>query len=155
MPTTAGAAKAEKLSSKQKQLVRDHLKEVLSSRAFAGSKRAQDFLHLIVEHALAGEFDSLRERMIGVEMFNRPVDYDTANDSVVRVKATEVRRKFSRRNLKLPFPRRLGPLSQCPNLHLPLPQNLKRLPKKWKRRSSLLRPMCLPLMLLETNWPAG
>jgi TolB-like protein/Flp pilus assembly protein TadD len=32
--------------------------------------------------------------MIGVEMFNRPVDYDTANDSVVRVKATEVRKKL-------------------------------------------------------------
>jgi TolB-like protein len=36
----------------------------------------------------------LRERMIGAEMFNRPVDYDTANDSVVRVKATELRKKL-------------------------------------------------------------
>jgi len=76
-------------------LVRDHLKEVIASRAFAGSKRAQDFLQLIVEHALAGRFDSLRERMIGAEMFGRPIDYDTANDAVVRVKATEVRRKLA------------------------------------------------------------
>ena len=43
-----------------------------------------------------GEVDLLRERMIGVEMFHRPVDYDTANDSVVRVKATEVRKMLSR-----------------------------------------------------------
>jgi TolB-like protein len=76
-------------------LVRDHLNEVIASRAFAGSKRAQDFLQLIVEHALAGRFDSLRERMIGAEMFGRPIDYDTANDAVVRVKATEVRRKLA------------------------------------------------------------
>src|ERR1700746_890504 len=76
-------------------LVRDHLKEVIASRAFAGSKRAQDFFQLIFEHALAGRFDSLRERVIGAEMFGRPIDYDTANDAVVRVKATEVRKKLA------------------------------------------------------------
>jgi TolB-like protein/Flp pilus assembly protein TadD len=83
------------LSPKQVGLVRLHLKEVLSSHAFAASKRTQDFLHLIVGHALQGEFDSLRERMIGAEMFGRPVDYDTGSDSVVRVKATEVRKKLA------------------------------------------------------------
>jgi hypothetical protein len=51
---------------------------------------------LIVEHALAGEIDDLRERMIGVEMFGRRVDYDTSNDAVVRVRATEVRRRLGR-----------------------------------------------------------
>jgi TolB-like protein/Flp pilus assembly protein TadD len=76
-------------------LLRDHLNDVFASRAFAGSKRAQDFLQLIVDHALAGRLDSLRERMIGAEMFGRRIDYDTANDAVVRVKATEVRRKLA------------------------------------------------------------
>jgi len=76
-------------------LVRDHLKEVLASHAFAGSKRTQDFLQLIVGHALAEDFDKLRERMIGAEMFGRPVGYDTGNDSVVRVKATELRKKLA------------------------------------------------------------
>jgi TolB-like protein/Flp pilus assembly protein TadD len=75
--------------------VREHLKEVIASPVFAGSKRAQDFLQLIVEHALAGRYDNLRERMIGAEMFGRPIDYDTANDAVVRVKATEVRKKLA------------------------------------------------------------
>ena len=69
--------------------------EVPASHAFAGSKRTQDFLHLIVEHTLVGDFDSLRERMIGAEMFGRPVDYDTGSDSVVRVKATEVRKRLA------------------------------------------------------------
>ncbi|HET8966036.1 MAG TPA: tetratricopeptide repeat protein, partial [Candidatus Acidoferrum sp.] len=74
--------------------VRQHLQDVLSSAAFSGSKRAQEFLQLVVEHALADRTDSLKERMIGAEMFGRPVDYDTANDAVVRVKATEVRRRI-------------------------------------------------------------
>jgi len=87
--------KPDILCPKQVGLVRLHLKEVLSSHAFAGSKRTQDFLHLIVGHALEGEFDSLRERMIGAEMFGRPIDYDTGSDSVVRVKATDVRKKLA------------------------------------------------------------
>ena len=33
--------------------------------------------------------------MIGAEMFGRPLDYDTANDAVVRVKANEVRRRLA------------------------------------------------------------
>ena len=95
MSPTDPVSKPDGLSPEGAGLVRDHLKEVIASRAFAGSKRAQDFLQLIVEHALAGRFDSLRERMIGAEMFGRPIDYDTANDAVVRVKATEVRRKLA------------------------------------------------------------
>lgn len=75
--------------------VRKHLLEVLGSDAFKGGKRAQDFLHLVVEHALAGRIDNLRERMLGAEMFGRPVDYDTANDAVVRVKASEVRKRLT------------------------------------------------------------
>jgi TolB-like protein len=75
--------------------VRDHLKEVLQSHEFASSRRAQDFLTLLVDRALAGKLDLLRERMIGAEFFHRPVGYDTANDPVVRVKATEVRKKLA------------------------------------------------------------
>jgi TolB-like protein len=87
--------KPNELTPKQIGLVRDHLHEVAASHAFATSKRSQDFLQLIVEHALEGEVDNLRERMIGAEMFGRPIDYDTGSDSVVRVKATEVRKKLA------------------------------------------------------------
>ena len=83
------------LDQSRTEQVRDHLKEVLQSHEFASSKRAQEFLTLLVERALAGEFDLLRERMIGAELFQRPVGYDTANDPVVRVKATEVRKKLA------------------------------------------------------------
>jgi len=95
MSITDPASQPDKFTPEQVGVVRDHLSRVCASPAFGGSKRAQDFLQLIVEHALAGRYDSLRERMIGAEMFGRPIDYDTANDAVVRVKATEVRKKLA------------------------------------------------------------
>jgi TolB-like protein/Tfp pilus assembly protein PilF len=81
---------AERIAS-----VNSHLHDVLVSDAFKGSKRSQDFLQLVVEHVLAGRLDSLRERTLGAEMFGRRIDYDTANDAVVRVKASEVRKKLT------------------------------------------------------------
>jgi hypothetical protein len=83
------------LTSARINAVRAHLEDVLASDAFAGSRRTQDFLRLVVEHALAGRLDSLRERMLGAEMFGREVSYDTGNDAVVRVKASDVRRRLA------------------------------------------------------------
>jgi TolB-like protein/Tfp pilus assembly protein PilF len=85
----------DRLDAEQIATIRRHLQDILASAAFSGSRRAQEFLQLVVEHTLAERIDSLKERMIGVEMFGRPVDYDTANDAVVRVKATEVRRRLA------------------------------------------------------------
>jgi TolB-like protein/Tfp pilus assembly protein PilF len=95
MSTTDPTWEPNTLTPIRIDLVRQHLKQVLASRAFTGSKRTQDFLQLIVGHALDGEVDSLRERMIGAEMFGRPINYDTGSDSVVRVKATEVRKRLA------------------------------------------------------------
>lgn len=95
MGSTPSIGKLEVLTPEQTLRVQKHLEEVLASRAFAGSKRTQAFLRLIVGHALEGDLDSLRERMIGAELFGRPVGYDTGNDSVVRVRATEVRKKLA------------------------------------------------------------
>jgi TolB-like protein/Tfp pilus assembly protein PilF len=83
------------LSPDQAELVRQHLEHLLASHEFASSRRTQDFLRLIVGHALDGDLDSLRERMIGAALFGRPVSYDTGSDSVVRVRASEVRKKLS------------------------------------------------------------
>jgi TolB-like protein/Tfp pilus assembly protein PilF len=96
--------KPEARGAERAASVREHLQEVLRSDAFKGGKRAQDFLQLVVEHALAGRLDNLRERMLGAEMFGRPIDYDTANDAVVRVKATEVRKRLNQYYQSLPAP---------------------------------------------------
>jgi TolB-like protein/cytochrome c-type biogenesis protein CcmH/NrfG len=96
MPEARQSGNEREFSAPQAQSVEHELNLILASETFAGSKRCQEFLRLIVEHALAGEIDDLRERMIGVEMFGRRVDYDTSNDAVVRVRATEVRKRLGR-----------------------------------------------------------
>src|SRR5579864_9453766 len=84
-----------KMSAEQAASVRGALELLISSDAFSGSRQCQDFLRLAVERALAGEVDTLSERMIGVEMFGRPADFDTSNDGVVRVRAAEVRKRLA------------------------------------------------------------
>ena len=84
-----------KISAEHAASVRSALELVISSDAFAGSEQCQDFLRLVVERALAGEVDTLSERMIGVELFGRPADFDISNDGVVRVRAAEVRKRLA------------------------------------------------------------
>lgn len=74
--------------------VREELQRVLSSPEFRSSKRSQDFLKYVVEHALNGHGDSLKERTIGIEVFGRSSDYDPGEDATVRVKAGEVRKRL-------------------------------------------------------------
>lgn len=109
----ASVGEPEVLNAADAAVVRQHLEAILASHAFAGSKRTQEFLRLIVQHTLEGEIDALRERMIGAELFSRPISYDTGNDSVVRVRASEVRKKLAQ------FYSELG--RQEPPVHIELP----------------------------------
>lgn len=70
------------------------LRGILSSPQFAQSRRMQRFLAVIVERALAGRTEDLKEYTIGVEVFDRPADYDPRIDSIVRVEARRLRRKL-------------------------------------------------------------
>ena len=83
------------LDQTQRASIRDHLSDIVRSDAFKGGKRAQEFLERVVQHALDGDLEGLKERSLGAEMFGRNIDYDTANDAVVRVKAIEVRRRLA------------------------------------------------------------
>src|SRR5215472_2752243 len=87
--------KPVELSAEQADAVRNALESVIHSEAFAGSKQCQVLLRLVVEHALSVELEPLCERTIGVRIFGRPADYDTSNDAVVRVRATEVRERLT------------------------------------------------------------
>jgi hypothetical protein len=74
--------------------IREELDRVLASPEFRTSKRSQDFLKYVVEHALGGQADLLKERTIGIEVFGRSTDYDPGEDATVRVKAGEVRKRL-------------------------------------------------------------
>jgi len=71
------------------------LVSILEGPAFHGSARSRAFLRFVVEEALAGRQDVLKERTIGAAVLGKPSDYDTGADSTVRVRANEVRRRLS------------------------------------------------------------
>jgi hypothetical protein len=75
-------------------VVREALTRVLDSQEFRASRRCQEFLRFVVETTLAGNGPALKERTIGVEVFGRAASYDPGNDSTVRVKAGEVRKRL-------------------------------------------------------------
>jgi hypothetical protein len=71
-----------------------HLEEVLSGEAFRGSHRSGQFLRYVVNRSVNGHCDELKERLIGVELFGRSPSYDTGEDAIVRVTASDVRRRL-------------------------------------------------------------
>jgi hypothetical protein len=74
--------------------LRRHLEEIIREKAFKGSSRSAQFLRYVVEQALAGHFESLKERIIGIELFGRSPSYDTSEDAIVRVTASDVRKRL-------------------------------------------------------------
>jgi hypothetical protein len=70
------------------------LDAILNSPVFQPSKRCQQFLSYVVQHRLEGNDERLKERTIGVDLFQRPAGYATGDDPVVRVQAGEVRRRL-------------------------------------------------------------
>lgn len=74
--------------------LQEHLRQIVEGAAFRGSQRSGQFLRYIVNQAVAGHFESLKERMIGVELFGRSPSYDTGEDAIVRVTASDVRKRL-------------------------------------------------------------
>jgi hypothetical protein len=62
---------------------------------FRSSKRSVAFLRYVVNAALNGPVDQIKERTIGVEVFGRLSSYDTSLDHIVRTAATELRKRLA------------------------------------------------------------
>ena len=75
--------------------IRQHLDMILAGDEFCSSRRSSELLRHIVERALTGDLESLKERLLGVEIFHRRSDYDTSTDAIVRVTASDVRRRLA------------------------------------------------------------
>lgn len=76
-------------------LIETLMEDVLRSGPFRTSKQCQDLFRYIVVHSLAGSDDSLRERVIGMDVFGRAPDYDTSEDPVVRLRAADIRKRLA------------------------------------------------------------
>ena len=76
-------------------VIRAQLERILGSPQFRGSKRCQGLFRHIVEQTVTGDTTQLKERTLGIEVFDRPPDYDTSQDPVVRATAGEIRKKLA------------------------------------------------------------
>jgi hypothetical protein len=78
---------AEMILAQLELLTRDEI--------FRSSKRSIAFLRYVVEETLKGGADQIKERTIGVEVFERSSSYDTNLDHIVRTAATELRKRLA------------------------------------------------------------
>lgn len=86
---------AAEISSAEKEAVNLQVDRLLSSSHFRNSRRYTDLLRFVVHQTLEGRADSLKERTLGIEVFGREPNFDTAGDSIVRVAAAEVRKRLA------------------------------------------------------------
>ena len=71
---------------------REELRRVLDSRYFSNSPKKTRFLEFVSEQTSIGNADKLNEYLLGVEVYERGVDFDPQKDPIVRVQAYEIRR---------------------------------------------------------------
>ena len=74
--------------------IRAELARIVQSSPFVHSDRLARFLRFTVEATIAGRGDSLKEYLIGVEVYDRKPPYHPSQDSIVRTEARRLRSKL-------------------------------------------------------------
>jgi hypothetical protein len=74
---------------------RTQVERLLADPLFSQSKRYGSFLRYVTERALGSHSGPLTERALGTEIFHRSPNYDTDADPIVRVTATEIRKRIA------------------------------------------------------------
>src|SRR5215472_5548966 len=77
-------------SSVAAEPVQKQLDRILSSAPFVRNERLSRFLRFVVQQALDGKTDEVKESLLGI-VFGRASGYDTRSDSVVRTEAAKLR----------------------------------------------------------------
>jgi predicted ATPase len=75
--------------------VRAQLQAILTSEAFRNAPNLCRFLRYVVNAAVQGTADKLKEYSIGVEVFGRGESFDPRADTIVRVQARRLRAKLT------------------------------------------------------------
>jgi hypothetical protein len=71
------------------------LDQITESHWFRESAQLRSLLRHVVEETLAGRQDGLKEYSLGLAVFHRPPDYDPRNDAIVRVQASQLRKRLA------------------------------------------------------------
>lgn len=125
--------KHEGLSKGARNAITEQLDRLLASPYFSHSRRFPNFMRFVVEHTLAGNVEDIKERTLGIEIFGKDADYDTAADPIVRVTAAEIRKRVAQyyqepahhEELRIALPSG----SYIPQFHSPKGANLFGLPE--------------------------
>jgi hypothetical protein len=116
----------------------DQLDRILKSPSFRKSQRYTDFLRYCVEAVLDGRADSLKERVIGIDVFGRNQGYDPGTDHVVRSAASEVRKRLAQYYQEFSATGELRlemqPGSYVPHFAAAVPRTLEPVPTNRRRK---------------------
>jgi hypothetical protein len=83
-------------SLRDRRDIDEQVERILNHPLFNQSKRLPVFLrYIVMESQRPGAEGGIKERTIGVEVFGRKPDYDNNTDPIVRVTATELRKKLA------------------------------------------------------------
>jgi TolB-like protein len=74
--------------------VLSQLELIRENKLFRDTTRMKRFLSYVVNEALEGRADRLKGYTIGLEVFDRPDDFDPQADTIVRVQAGQLRRRL-------------------------------------------------------------
>lgn len=70
------------------------IERVVASEQFSRSTRLRDFLLYVGKQSLKEGCPEIHEQEIGIKVFGRPNSYDRSSDNIVRVNATELRKRI-------------------------------------------------------------
>lgn len=87
-------AKSKEVKGQSEEVIRKELANVIHSKSFRQGERLQRFLQFIVEEALSGRGDQLKEYPIGVDVFGKDTSFDPRMDPIVRVQARRLRMRL-------------------------------------------------------------
>jgi hypothetical protein len=91
MQAAGAAVSKDQISASERTAA---LNVVLASPLLRRSLRLRRFLSYVVETSIQNDSVSLTEQQIGVALFDRRPSYDTSVDNIVRVNATELRKRL-------------------------------------------------------------
>ncbi|HEY4086013.1 MAG TPA: hypothetical protein VGM43_08745 [Bryobacteraceae bacterium] len=147
------------------QEVGAQLRCILSSPAFHGSKRCQQFLEYVCRKALSGESGALKEKILAIEVFGRrPDTAGHGEDTIVRVGAREVRKRLAQfyvspEGVRSPVVIDLASGAYVPDFHyaVPRPDTVATTPepvelkppspaKRWSRRLLIIASSALVIL---------
>lgn len=75
--------------------IQSELERILESPWLRESAALKALLRHVVEETVAGRQAGLKEYALGLAVFHRPGDYDPRNDAIVRVQASQLRKKLA------------------------------------------------------------